>query len=165
MDAGTTGSRVPSPNALYPHYNLALIGLACTGKHIWPRHLKYKFFLWIDWPGYNKEKNFNMIFTSNKIRSYGVRISRKMPHCCVPWIASLTMPPCLKRVGRVFRERNWKQLPCIAKSACRWAGDHGEIYSVNLGCWYLKLSIYCFLLFWQRLVWYSLQNMTGNSPR
>ena len=32
---------------------------------------------------YNKEGSFNMIFTSNKTPLFGVKISRKMPLCCV----------------------------------------------------------------------------------
>lgn len=61
---------------------------------------------------YNKEGSFNMIFTSNKTPLFGVKISRKMPLCCVHWTASLTMPLYLSCVGRASEARSWKQFLC-----------------------------------------------------
>ena len=58
---------------------------------------------------YNKEGNFNMIFTATRIQRYGGRILRKTPRCCAPWTASLMMPPYSSCVERVSAERSWRQ--------------------------------------------------------
>ena len=58
---------------------------------------------------YNKEGNFNMVFTSNKNPALW---REDFDEDTVRWTASLTMPPCLSCVVRVSAGRNWRRSQC-----------------------------------------------------
>lgn len=58
---------------------------------------------------YNKEGNFNMVFTSNKIRLSDVRTLMRALHFCVRWTASLMKLRYSSCGARASAGRNWIQ--------------------------------------------------------